>query len=116
MNFGTKKTIVRSVLNGPAIMEFTNQTEILLKRQVGFELRGFRPRRASLVFGVSDFPDSDLDSQSCGSSSPSTGGFPFPARSRMRKVSARSARRPLSRKYSSVRKAETFSATATLIN
>src|SRR5579864_8295926 len=51
-----------------------------------------------------------------GSSSPSNGGFPLPARSRIRKVSARSARRPLSRKYSSVRKAETFSATATLIS
>jgi hypothetical protein len=51
-----------------------------------------------------------------GSSSPSTGAFPFPARSRMRKVSERSARLPLSRKYSSVRKAETFSATATLMS
>jgi hypothetical protein len=34
----------------------------------------------------------------------------------MRKVSGRSARLPLSRKYSSVRKAETFSATATLMS
>src|SRR5260370_25814175 len=51
-----------------------------------------------------------------GSSSPSIGGLPLPARSRIRKVSARSARRPLSRKYSSVRKAETFSATATLMS
>jgi hypothetical protein len=47
-----------------------------------------------------------------GSSSPSIGGFPCPARSRIRRVSARSALPPLSRKYSSVRKAETFSATA----
>ena len=51
-----------------------------------------------------------------GSSSPSIGGFPCPARSRIRRVSARSALRPLSRKYSSVRKAETFSATATLMS
>jgi len=40
----------------------------------------------------------------------------LPARSRIRKVFARSALRPLSRKYSSVRKAETFSATATLMS
>jgi hypothetical protein len=53
---------------------------------------------------------------SIGSSSPSIGGLPLPARSRIRRVSARSARRPLSRKYSSVRKAETFSATATLMS
>src|SRR6266851_3768608 len=52
----------------------------------------------------------------CGGSSLSIGGFPFPARSRIRKVSARLPRRPLSRKYSSVRKAETFSATATLMS
>jgi hypothetical protein len=53
---------------------------------------------------------------SAGSSSPSTGAFPFPARSRIRKVSERSARLALSRKYSSVRKADTFSATATLMS
>jgi integrase len=51
-----------------------------------------------------------------GSSSPSIGGFPCPARSRIRRVSARSALRPLSWKYSSVRKAEIFSATATLMS
>jgi hypothetical protein len=51
-----------------------------------------------------------------GSPSPSIGGFPCPARARIRRVSARSALRPLSRKYSSVRKAETFSATATLMS
>jgi hypothetical protein len=53
---------------------------------------------------------------SAGRSSPSTGGLPLPARSTIRKVSARSAPRPLSRRYSSVRKAETFSATATLMS
>jgi len=47
---------------------------------------------------------------------PSTGKFPFPAFARMRRVSARFARPPLSRKYASVRKAETFSATATLMS
>jgi hypothetical protein len=58
----------------------------------------------------------DFFRHSAGSSSPSTGAFPFPARSRMRKVSERPARPPRSRKYSSVRKAETFSATATLMS
>src|SRR5229473_6655410 len=53
---------------------------------------------------------------SVGSSSPSAGGFPLPARSRIRRVSARSARRPLFWKYSAVRKAETFSAPATLMS
>jgi hypothetical protein len=48
------------------------------------------------------------------SSSPGKGG-PFPAWLRTRRVSTRSARLPLSRKYSSVRKAETFSATAALM-
>jgi len=50
------------------------------------------------------------------SSSPSKGGFPFPVRSRIRKVLARLARRPLSRKYFSVRKAETIYATAALMS
>ena len=54
--------------------------------------------------------------QSAGSSSPCRGGLPLPARPRIRKVSARSDRRALSRKYSSVRKAEIFSATATLMS
>jgi hypothetical protein len=75
----------------------------------------FCPRLLTESFPFATFRPGFL-CHSCGSASPSTGGFPFPARSRIRKVSARLARRPLSRKYSSVRKAETFSATATLMS
>src|SRR6266404_3760845 len=57
-----------------------------------------------------------LAANSGGSSSPSTGGFPFPTRFRMRAILAGSARRARAVKYSSVRKAEIFSATATLIS
>src|SRR5215472_9009794 len=51
-----------------------------------------------------------------GSSSPSTGGFPLPTRSRIRLTLSESARRARSSKYSSVRMAETFSASASVIS
>jgi len=50
------------------------------------------------------------------SSSPGSGGFPRPARFRSRFAFATSPLAPRSRRYSSVRKADTFSATATLMN
>jgi len=49
-------------------------------------------------------------------SSPGAGEFPRPARFRSRFAFATSPRCPRSRKYSSVRKADNFSATATLMN
>ena len=49
-------------------------------------------------------------------SSPGTGGFPRPARFRSRLAFATPPRCPRTRKYSSVRKADNFSATATLMN
>jgi hypothetical protein len=49
-------------------------------------------------------------------SSRSTGGLPFPARPRIRKLVGAIGTAPRSRKYSSVRAAETFSATATLMS
>src|ERR1017187_10856229 len=49
-------------------------------------------------------------------SSPAVGGFPRPAFLRVRFALPMLARPDRSRKYSSVRSAETFSATATLIN
>jgi predicted outer membrane lipoprotein len=50
-----------------------------------------------------------LAASSGGNSSPSTGGFPFPTRFRMRAILSGSARRARAAKYSSVRKAEIFS-------
>ena len=78
-------------------------------------------RRASL-----DLPrDSDvslhfffftfLAANSNGSSSPWIGGFPLPTRARIRLTLAGSVRRAPSSKYSSVRIAETFSASARVI-
>src|SRR5258708_25045995 len=57
-----------------------------------------------------------LAANSGGSSSPSTGGFPFPTRFRMRAILSGSARRARAVKYSSVRKAKIFSATPPLIS
>ena len=51
-----------------------------------------------------------------GSSSPSTGGFPLPTRARIRLTRAGSARRARSSKYSCVRIAETFSASASVMS
>ena len=57
-----------------------------------------------------------LAGNSSRSSSPSTGGFPLPTRARIRLTLAGSARRARSSKYSSVRIAETFSASARVIS
>src|SRR5436853_4775751 len=57
-----------------------------------------------------------LAANSNGSSSPSIGGFPLPTRDRIRLTFAGSARRARSSKYSSVRIAETFSASARVIS
>jgi hypothetical protein len=65
---------------------------------------------------LAGFPAPPDSFQFRGSSSPSLGGFPFPARSNIRRVSDRLARRIRSWKYSSIRRAETLSATATLID
>src|ERR1700756_189940 len=59
-------------------------------------------------------PRSTATTQS--SSSPGSGGFPRPARFSSRFAFATSPLAPRSRRYSSVLKADTFSATATLMN
>lgn len=51
-----------------------------------------------------------------GSSSPSTGGFPLPTRAKMVLTLVESARRARCSKYSSVRIAETFSASASVMS
>jgi len=51
-----------------------------------------------------------------GSLSPFNGGLPTPARFRMPSAFRTSPRAARSRKYSSVRSADSFSATATLMN
>jgi hypothetical protein len=67
-------------------------------------LQNSSQRRLLIRFDLrATFLATSLLCSSGGSSSPSIGGFPFPARSRILRVIARSARRPLSRKYLSVR-------------
>ena len=58
----------------------------------------------------------DRERRTVDNSSPATGGFPAPARFGIRRAFATFPLAARSAKYSSVRKADTFSATATLIN
>ena len=58
----------------------------------------------------------DRERRTVGNSSPATGGFPAPARFKIRSAFATFPLAARSAKYASVRKADNFSATATLIN